>query len=65
VTPQGKPVYIANLTVSDASIKIEIQKPSKHYPTLEFKHTPEDLATILSIFSTENIKGVRLIGKNR
>jgi transposase len=59
----GKPIYTANLTVGVSTIKVEILNPSSSYPELEFKQTPEDTASILSLFTVENIKGVRLAGK--
>jgi transposase len=67
LTPRssGSPIYIANFTIDVSKIKIEILRPSGSNLIKEFTNFPEDAEEILFLFHSENVKGVRLIGKKK
>jgi transposase len=60
---QGKPIYSANLWIDKSIVKIEVL--NQNNVKREFKNTPENIQSILSIFLTEDVKGVRLSGNRR
>ncbi len=61
IESNGRPIYTANLIVDASTIKVEfLISLSTH---AEFKNNPEDIKVIIGMCKTQNVRGVRLMGK--